>query len=94
MQLDDVRARHRLIVGGLPAHAQETALPGAVITRVAKRFVRFAGEAAKKAAVAPKSVPGQKAAAMAVKAAAKKHGFSLNELVGAARLAEPREDGG
>ena len=44
---------------------------------VAKRFVRFAGEAAKKAALAPNSAPPQKAAAVAVKAAAKKHAPGL-----------------
>ncbi len=37
---------------------------------VAKRFVRFAGEATKKAAQAPRSAPAKKAAAVAVKTAA------------------------
>ena len=44
---------------------------------VAKRFVRFAGDAAKKAALAPKSAPAQKVAAVAVKAAARKHAPGL-----------------
>ncbi len=44
---------------------------------VAKRFVRFAGEAAKKAAQVPKSAPAKKAAAIAVKTAARKHAPGL-----------------
>lgn len=43
----------------------------------ARRFVRLAGEAAKKVAYAPKNVPANKAAIMAVKAAAKKHAPGL-----------------
>lgn len=44
---------------------------------VARRFVRLAGDAAKKAALTPKNVPSNKAAMGAVKAAAKKHAPGL-----------------
>lgn len=61
---------------------------------VAKRFVRFAGEAAKKAAMAPRSAPAQKVAAVAVKAAAKKHAPGLLRPGALGRPTSGRKPGG
>ena len=52
---------------------------------VARRFVRLAGDAAKKAALAPRTAPANKAALVAVKSAAKKHAPGLFPLMQKAR---------